>query len=159
MTQTQSQRLFRTLLIALVLAPLAYFAVELLAPTNESPAILLAAGLVTGLFLGALIPDAKPHKQASSTQADDEHKTIFVGNLAFRASTRELQSLFEKFGEVQSARIATDRDTRKPRGFGFVEMAPSAADKAIQALNGSDFCGRTLNLSEARQRSNRAETV
>lgn len=78
---------------------------------------------------------------------------IFVGNLNFNATEEGLRSLFTQYGNVDSISILTNRDTGQPRGFGFVEMSDAgAARKAIDALNGMDFEGRTLNVSEARPR-------
>lgn len=79
---------------------------------------------------------------------------IYVGNLSFQTGDAELRAAFEAHGEVTSASVITDRETRRSRGFGFVEM-PSAeqAKAAIAALNGTDLGGRTLNVNEARPRS------
>jgi RNA recognition motif-containing protein len=81
---------------------------------------------------------------------------IYVGNLSFQTTERELEEAFASYGEVQSARIATDRDTNRPRGFGFVEMAnQSEAEAAIAGLNGKELQGRTLTVNEARPREDR----
>ena len=81
---------------------------------------------------------------------------IYVGNLSFRATEEDLHSLFGEFGEVISAKIVTDRETGRSRGFGFVEMADNAAGKAaIQALDGKDHEGRNLTVNEARPREDR----
>jgi cold-inducible RNA-binding protein len=81
-------------------------------------------------------------------------KNIFVGNLSFNTSEDELRQLFEPFGQVDRVSILTDRDTGRSRGFGFVEMANNEeGDKAINALNGSQSGGRTLNVNEARPKS------
>ncbi len=81
-------------------------------------------------------------------------KNIFVGNLSFNTSEDELRQLFEPFGQVDRVSILTDRDTGRSRGFGFVEMANNEeGDKAITALNGSQSGGRTLNVNEARPKS------
>ncbi len=78
-------------------------------------------------------------------------KKLFVGNLSFRTTESELRALFEPFGEVSSVHIATDRDTGRARGFGFVEMADDqAANTAIDSLNGREVNGRALNVNEAR---------
>ena len=79
-------------------------------------------------------------------------KKIYVGNLPFSASEAELRELFVPHGQVISCALPTDRETGRPRGFGFVEMADADAAKAIQALNGRDFNGRALNVNEARPR-------
>ena len=84
-------------------------------------------------------------------------KNIFVGNLNFRATEESLRALFERYGVVNSARIMTDRDTGRSRGFGFVEMAnDSEADQAISALNGYNMEGRALNVNEARPKPERS---
>jgi cold-inducible RNA-binding protein len=81
---------------------------------------------------------------------------IYVGNLSFDTSERELEAAFAAYGSVTSARIATDRDTNRPRGFGFVEMAnQTEAEAAISALNGRELQGRTLTVNEARPREER----
>ncbi len=78
-------------------------------------------------------------------------KNIFVGNLDFHATEEALRALFERYGTVNSARIMTDRDTGRSRGFAFVEMTDAAeAERAIAALNGFAFGGRALNVNEAR---------
>jgi len=84
-------------------------------------------------------------------------KNIFVGNLSFGATEDSLRSLFAAYGTVSRANIVSDRDTGQPRGFGFVEMANDAeGDKAIAALNGTDLDGRTLNVNEARPKTERS---
>ena len=81
---------------------------------------------------------------------------LYVGNLNYRTEQESLRSLFSQYGEVVSATVLTDRDTGRSRGFGFVEMADEdSAQAAIQALNGTEFEGRTLKVNEARERSDR----
>lgn len=82
-------------------------------------------------------------------------KRIYVGNLPFTATDDEVRSLFSEYGTVDSVNLITDRDTGRPRGFGFVEMA-DGADEAIEALNRTEMGGRTLNVSEARPREDRS---
>jgi cold-inducible RNA-binding protein len=83
-------------------------------------------------------------------------KNIFVGNLDFNATEDSIRSLFEAYGTVEKVDVITDRDTGRSRGFAFVEMAdPEAADRAIAALNGQVFSGRTLNVNEARPKADR----
>lgn len=78
---------------------------------------------------------------------------IYVGNLPFRTTEADLESMFSSYGEVSSAAIITDRDTGRSRGFGFVEMPDAAsARKAIEELEGSDMDGRRLTVNEARPR-------
>ena len=83
-------------------------------------------------------------------------KNIFVGNLDFNSTEETVRSLFERYGAVNSARIMTDRDTGRSRGFAFVEMENEGeADQAIQALNGYSLDGRALNVNEARPKPDR----
>ncbi|OOZ41050.1 hypothetical protein BOW53_05755 [Solemya pervernicosa gill symbiont] len=81
-----------------------------------------------------------------------EPLSIFVGNLAYKASRDELKALFGKYGEVRSVRIMTDRATRRPRGFGFIEMDEKSARKAIKKLDGYEFMGRNIKVNEGNQR-------
>jgi len=80
---------------------------------------------------------------------------IYVGNLSFQTTEQELTSAFETHGPVQSATLVMDRDTGRPRGFGFVEMADDDARKAIDAMNGMELEGRQLTVNEAKPRENR----
>ena len=82
-------------------------------------------------------------------------KTIYVGNLPFSASEDEVSQLFSRYGAVHSVNLINDRETGRPRGFGFVEMDQDDALSAIQALNGTDMGGRTLRVNEARERGDR----
>ena len=84
-------------------------------------------------------------------------KNIFVGNLSFNTNEDELRQIFEGYGQVDRVSIMTDRDTGRSRGFGFVEMASNEdGEKAIAALNGTQVGGRTINVNEARPKTERA---
>jgi RNA recognition motif-containing protein len=81
---------------------------------------------------------------------------IFVGSLSYDVTEGEFKELFEACGEVTSAKIITDRDTGRSKGFGFVEMPnKSEAQEAIDTLNGKDVSGRTIVVNEARPREER----
>jgi RNA recognition motif-containing protein len=80
-------------------------------------------------------------------------KRIYVGNLPFSASEEQIRTLFSQYGNVHSVKLITDRETARPRGFGFVEMEAAEADAAIAALNEKAFNGRTLKINEARART------
>lgn len=83
-------------------------------------------------------------------------KNIFVGNLDYNITEEAVRGLFERYGAVNSARIMTDRDTGRSRGFAFVEMEnETEADQAITALNGYNLDGRALNVNEARPKPDR----
>lgn len=76
---------------------------------------------------------------------------LFVGNLSFSVTNQDLKAKFEQHGEVESATIIINKDTRKSKGFGFVEMKNSSdAFEAIKILDGSEFDGRTISVSEAK---------
>jgi RNA recognition motif-containing protein len=81
-------------------------------------------------------------------------KNLFVGNMSFQTTADDLRALFEPFGQLARVHVATDRETGRARGFGFVEMPNDAeAAKAIAALDGKDVGGRNLKVNEARPKS------
>ncbi|MCJ2164603.1 MULTISPECIES: RNA-binding protein [unclassified Pseudodesulfovibrio] len=82
-------------------------------------------------------------------------KNIYVGNLPWSATEEDIRAAFEAFGEVISVKLINDRETGRPRGFGFVEMEDQGALEAIESLDGSDFGGRNLKVNEARPRPER----
>jgi cold-inducible RNA-binding protein len=78
-------------------------------------------------------------------------KKIYVGNFSFHMTEPELRALFEPYGAIESASLATDRDTGRSRGFGFISMTnDDEAEKAMAALNGKESGGRALTVNEAR---------
>ncbi len=82
-------------------------------------------------------------------------KNIYVGNLDFATTEDEIRSAFTTYGAVQAVSVVTDRETGRPRGFAFVEMASDKeADEALLALNGSTLGGATLTVNEARPKKN-----
>ncbi len=83
-------------------------------------------------------------------------KNLFVGNMSFNTTESELRSIFEPYGEITSIQMMTDRDTGRPRGFAFVELANDGeAAKAITELDGKEVGGRALKVNEARPRPER----
>jgi RNA recognition motif-containing protein len=82
-------------------------------------------------------------------------KNIYVGNLSWSTSSSDLNTLFSQYGQVTSANVIEDRETGRSRGFGFVEMDDEGGRKAIEALNGADFQGRSLKVNEAQPRERR----
>lgn len=80
---------------------------------------------------------------------------LYVANLSYRLSSDDLRRAFEQYGEVSSAKIITDRETGRSRGFGFVEMPnKDEGQNAIDGLNGADIEGKQISVSEARPRNN-----
>jgi len=83
----------------------------------------------------------------------DSLKKLYVGNLPWSATDADLRDLFASYGSVESARVITDRDNGRSRGFGFVEIdQDDGADRAIQELDGKDYNGRPLRVNEAQDR-------
>lgn len=79
-------------------------------------------------------------------------ETIYIGNLTYSVSEEMVHDLFSREGTVHSVKLITDRETGKPRGFGFVKMEHNEAISAIRAFNGTKFGGRPLLVKEARER-------
>ncbi|EPR42268.1 RNP-1 like RNA-binding protein [Desulfovibrio sp. X2] len=79
-------------------------------------------------------------------------KKLYVGNLPFSATNDEIRDLFAAHGEVISVNLINDRETGRPRGFGFVEMDEAGAQAAMQALNGANLGGRTLKVNQAEEK-------
>lgn len=84
---------------------------------------------------------------------EDEFMKLYVGNLSYNISDDQLRDLFARFGNSQSAQIVTDRASGQSKGFGFVEFANDDEAKAALSLNGTEFGGRNLTVSEARPRA------
>ncbi len=82
-------------------------------------------------------------------------KKLYVGNLSWSSTEAEVRTAFEAFGEVASVNLIEDRETGRPRGFGFVEMDEAGARDAISALDGKDFGGRNIKVNEAKPREER----
>ena len=80
---------------------------------------------------------------------------LYVGNLSFQTTEQDLNALFSKYGTVSETNLIMDRETGKPRGFGFVDMEQNEAQAAIQALNGHQMNGRPLRVNEAQERPQR----
>ena len=83
-------------------------------------------------------------------------KSIYVGNLPWSTTEGEVREAFSSYGDVKSVKLIEDRETGRPRGFGFVEMDDQEALAAIEALDGTNFGGRNIKVNEARPRAERA---
>ena len=145
--------IIKLIVISIILTIVLFFLGQQLFPalnlTNQPESKLFATGVAVGALLASLIAGIflllKPYNLPI------QKTTLFVGNLAFKASERELRSLFEQCGEVFSIRLMTDRVTRKPRGYGFVEMEKQGAKRALAELNEQEFMGRDLRVSLANE--------
>ncbi len=80
---------------------------------------------------------------------------LYVGNLSYTTNDSTLNDLFSPFGQVESARVITDRDSGTSKGFGFVEMSNADAQKAMGALNGREIDGRSIRVNEAKPQESR----
>ncbi|MBE0511266.1 MAG: hypothetical protein IBX49_11170 [Gammaproteobacteria bacterium] len=135
----------KALVIALILAVAGFFLFPLFA--LEDPRESLVIALALGAFIGILLHRLQFAAREVSSSADGETSTLFVGNLAFKASQDELSALFNPFTTVHSVRIMKDRATRRPRGFAFVEIDSKHSAKAIKKLDGLEFHGRKLRVN------------
>ncbi len=132
-----------TIVIAIVLAVVGFF---IAGATDLSPALVAVL-----MFVAAIVPSFFGSSESSS-DSSEEVKTLYVGNLPYRANEGAVRALFSDYGTVHSVRLMKDKHTGKRRGFGFVEMSASDIDKAIKQLNDSEFQQRTLKVREAKER-------
>ncbi|GLX78016.1 RNA-binding protein [Thalassotalea insulae] len=137
-----------TIIIALVLAVIGFFIAGSVQLTPALVAVLMFVSALIPAFFGATDAD---------TDANTEVKTLYVGNLPYRANEGAVRALFSEHGNVHSVRLMKDKHTGKRRGFGFVEMSASDADNAIQKLNDSEFQQRTLKVREAKERPEKSD--
>lgn len=148
-----------TVIIAIVFAIFAYI---ITSTVSVSPVVVSVIVFISA-FVAPLL--SSPSKSSSSTtntsvpaqKSSEDVKTLYVGNLPYRANETAIRELFSNHGIVQSVRLMKDKHTGKRRGFGFVEMSTSDIDKAISALNDTEFQQRTLKVREAKERPERTE--
>ncbi len=96
----------------------------------------------------------KLNQETNQSNFLNNYMNIYVGNIPWGVSEEELEGLFGQYGEVNSVRIITDRESGRSKGFGFVEMAQAdAGNAAIEALDGNDFSGRDLRVNQAKERT------
>ncbi|WP_455200511.1 RNA recognition motif domain-containing protein [Kaarinaea lacus] len=140
------------LVATLLVFALLYFLMEGLQIISIATLPAVLAGLLIGQFIGAMFTGTAG-AAIQQESGSGVTQTIYIGNLPFKTTRSELSELFLPFGRVHSARIMIDKATRKPRGYGFVEMDRKNALKAINKLNGSSFIGRNIKVSEANERN------
>ena len=148
----------QTVIIAVVFAIIAYI-VTFAVPASS---ILVASLVFVSAFIAPLLAgnaSATPSSSTTNTASvsDEDVRTLYVGNLPYRANETSVRELFSAHGSVHSVRLMKDKHTGKRRGFGFVEMAANDLDKAIAALNDTEFQQRTLKVREAKERPERTE--
>jgi len=142
------KNIIKSLIIALILSGVAYSLFPYLNINELAPERLLAYSVLSGAFIGGILVFVSI--DLSSLGAKEV--SVFVGNLAFKAGANDLRELFEDYGEVLGVRVMTDRATRRPKGFAFVEMDKKGAKAAIADLDGSEFFGRDIKVNFATRR-------
>ena len=135
---------FLTFIVGIVFAIVAYFIA-----TQVQLTPIMVAGIA---FISAVISPLFTNKKENESSDSGEVKTLYVGNLPYRANEGAVRELFSAYGNVHSVRLVKDKNTGKRRGFGFVEMAASDVNAAIEKLNDSEFQQRTLKVREAKER-------
>tara|TARA_R110000822_G_C14960863_1_gene456117 strand:- start:22 stop:501 length:480 start_codon:yes stop_codon:yes gene_type:complete len=137
----------KSFILSVILAVVGFVIVKFALKSLElDPALLFAVGLlIGGIVIAARSSDGV-------VEAEVKTKTLYVGNLPYRANEGVVRALFEEQGKVFNVRLLKDKNTGKRRGFGFVEMAQADADNAIAQLNDSEFQQRTLKVREAKQK-------
>jgi len=145
------KNIIRSLVVALILSVISYFLVPYLNISPDSARLVAYAVLAGAFIAGILAVMPMEFNLVGSKQV-----SIFIGNLAFKANAGDLRELFEEYGEVQGVRVMTDRATRRPKGFAFVEMDKKAAKAAIADLDGSEFFGRDIKVNYATRRKTAA---
>lgn len=148
--------LLKSLVVAVVIAVIGFFLFPLLGLDASSGKQFFVMTLAAGVFIGGVIGAIDFTGRPARIEESGEKMTIFVGNLAFKASQDELRDLFTPYGTVHSVRIMKDRATRRPRGFAFVEMDSNQAPRAIKELDGKEFLGRSLRVNEGVERNQKA---
>ena len=148
------KNIIKAFIVALILSAAGYFLYPSLNITTLSsdPARLVAYSVLTGAFIAGIVVVIPLEFRLFGTN----QVSVFVGNLAFKASANDLRELFSGYGEVQGVRVMTDRATRRPKGFAFVEMDKKGAKSAIADLDGSEFFGRDIKVNYASRRKQAA---
>ena len=146
------RNIIKSIVIALVLSAASYFLFPYLNINELATERLLAYSVLSGAFIGGILVFMSI--DLSSLGASEV--SVFVGNLAFKAGANDLRELFEDYGDVQSVRVMTDRATRRPKGFAFVEMDKKGAKAAIADLDGCEFFGRDIKVNYATRRKRAA---
>jgi len=142
--------IIKGVVIAGVLALIGYFVAPMVGLSAEVPVgSLVAVGLFVGYLLGALITFKG---NGFDSKGRDNSNVLYVGNIPFKAREEEVQRLFEAYGKVVSVRLVRGGPSRRPKGYGFVEMGSVGDMQAALVLNGEDFAGRKLRVNSAKDK-------
>lgn len=150
--------LLQAAICALVLAVLGYLVAQALDFQLDTE-VIFALGLAVGGFVVPLIVRRSGSVAALNESVTAETRTLYVGNLPYRANEAAVRDLFAQFGQVVSVRLMKDKVTGKRRGFGFIEMPAPDAERAIAALNDKEYQQRTLKVREANEKKDRENEV
>lgn len=137
-----------TLVLAVILFTVGYFG----SPAFHSLGLEAEVVLGLGMLIACVITAFVLPRRSSASRDNVAVRTLYVGNLPYRANEQVVRNLFTDYGKVYSVRLMKDKHTGKRRGFGFVEMADSDADAAMKALNDTEFQQRTLKVREAKEK-------
>ena len=136
----------KSLVTIIILAIIGYVVVQFaLSSVLTSPSLSIAIGIL----LGGLVVSFSSN---TTVEQKEKTKSLYVGNLPYKANEAVVRNLFEQHGKVFSVRLLKDKHTGKRRGFGFVEVAEADADSIITSLNDREFQQRTLKVREAKQK-------
>ena len=145
------KNIIKSLIIALILSVAGYFLFPYL-NLNELAQADPARLLTYSVLISSIIAGILASTSIDLSLIGSKEVSVFIGNLAFKASAGDLRELFEEYGDVKGVRVMTDRATRRPKGFAFVEMDKKAAKAAISDLDGSEFFGRDIKVNFATRR-------
>ncbi|WP_286264710.1 RNA recognition motif domain-containing protein [Thalassotalea atypica] len=146
----KSSQIFTAIVAAAILAVIGFFLANMFDANQQTVAVSIFIGALVSPFLSQLF-------NSNSSEQSSDIKTLYVGNLPYRANEAAVRNLFSEHGTVHSVRLMKDKHTGKRRGFGFVEMASADFENAISALNDSEFQQRTLKVREAKERPERTD--
>ncbi|WP_181902105.1 RNA recognition motif domain-containing protein [Thalassotalea euphylliae] len=150
----KSSQVITAFALAIVMGVIAFLIANSIGKDANTIAASAALGALLANIISSLInkDTAEDLTDTSSLPVNGEIKTLYVGNLPYRANEAAVRTLFSAHGVVHSVRLMKDKHTGKRRGFGFVEIAAADSDGAISALNDSEFQQRTLKVREAKER-------
>jgi len=143
MSSSQQKSLIIIIIVSLLGYVVAQFA---LSSVLTSSSLAIAIGILIGGVIATFSANGDTEKKEAS-------KSLYVGNLPYKANEAVVRDLFEQHGKIFSVRLLKDKHTGKRRGFGFVEVAEKDSDKIISALNDKEFQQRTLKVREAKQKA------
>jgi RNA recognition motif-containing protein len=141
-----------SVLLSVAIAVVGFGAIKALSLTIDGALLFAIGALVSGIAIQLVTTPTSSSATVETSDSNFETTTLYVGNLPYRANEMAIRTLFSEQGKVLSVRLMKDKHTGKRRGFGFVEMPEKDAQKAINALNETEFQERSLKVREANER-------